>query len=46
MSYARQHLAEVRLIVERLDADAVERVAEVLDGRRARGSGPRSERRT
>jgi D-sedoheptulose 7-phosphate isomerase len=37
MSYARQHLAEVKQIVERLDADAVERVAEVLDGRRARG---------
>ena len=37
MSYARQHLTEAREILDRLDADAVERVADVLDGRRARG---------
>jgi D-sedoheptulose 7-phosphate isomerase len=37
MSYARQHLGEARKIVDGLDADAIERVVDVLDGRRARG---------
>jgi D-sedoheptulose 7-phosphate isomerase len=37
MSYASQHLAEARRILDAIDADEVEKVAEVLDGRRARG---------
>jgi len=37
MSYAVQHLAEVGEIVRRLDAAAVERVADVLAATRARG---------
>jgi D-sedoheptulose 7-phosphate isomerase len=37
VSYARQHLDEARLILDRLDADAIERVAEVLLAVRARG---------
>ncbi len=37
MSYARQHLAEAARILELLDAEAIERVAAVLAGRRARG---------
>jgi D-sedoheptulose 7-phosphate isomerase len=37
MSYARQHLTEARRIIDGLDADAIEKVVEVLDGRRARG---------
>jgi D-sedoheptulose 7-phosphate isomerase len=37
MSYARQHLGEARRIVETLDAEAIEKLVDVLDGRRARG---------
>jgi D-sedoheptulose 7-phosphate isomerase len=37
MSYARQHLGEAKRIIDGLDADAIERVVDVLDGRRARG---------
>jgi len=37
MSYARQHLAEAAQILARIDADEVERVVQVLEGRRARG---------
>ncbi len=37
MSYARQHLSEAKQIIDRLDVEAVERVADVLDARRARG---------
>jgi D-sedoheptulose 7-phosphate isomerase len=37
MTYSEQHLAETRAIVERLDAAAIERVATVLAGVRARG---------
>jgi len=37
MSYARQHLAEAAQILARIDADEVERVVQVLEGRRTRG---------
>jgi len=37
MSYARQHLAETARIVEQLDADAIERVVDVLAAVRERG---------
>jgi hypothetical protein len=30
MSYARQHLDEAKRIIDRLDAEAIERVADVL----------------
>ncbi len=37
MSYVRQHLDEVRTIIDRLDTDAIERVADVLLTVRERG---------
>jgi D-sedoheptulose 7-phosphate isomerase len=37
MSYARQHLDEARQIIEQLDADAIERMADVLHAVRERG---------
>jgi D-sedoheptulose 7-phosphate isomerase len=37
MSYAKQHLSEARAIIDGIDVAAVERVVDVLDGRRARG---------
>jgi D-sedoheptulose 7-phosphate isomerase len=37
MTYARKHLSEARQIIDRIDAEEVERVVDVLDGRRARG---------
>jgi D-sedoheptulose 7-phosphate isomerase len=37
MSYARQHLQEAARIIEGLDADAIERMAEALAGVRSRG---------
>ena len=37
MSYARQHLAEAKQILELIDTEAVERVAELLAEVRARG---------
>jgi D-sedoheptulose 7-phosphate isomerase len=37
MTYSQQHLAETAAIIERLDAGAIERVAEVLAGVRQRG---------
>ena len=37
MSYARQHLEESKRIIELIDPDAVERVAEILAAVRARG---------
>jgi D-sedoheptulose 7-phosphate isomerase len=37
MSYARQHLDEARRIIERLDADAIERMADALAAVRQRG---------
>jgi D-sedoheptulose 7-phosphate isomerase len=37
MSYARQHLKEAADIIQALDADAIERVAEALAGVRSRG---------
>jgi len=37
MSYARQHLQEAAQIVDRLDADAIDRIAEVLADVRRRG---------
>ena len=38
MTYARQHLDEARrVIVQALDADAIERVVDVLHATRARG---------
>jgi len=37
MSYARQHLDEARRIIDLIDHDAVERVAELLAAVRARG---------
>jgi D-sedoheptulose 7-phosphate isomerase len=37
MSYARQHLQEAARIIEGLDADAIERMAEVLASVRSRG---------
>lgn len=37
MSYARQHLDEARSIIDRLDAEAIERIADVLLAVRERG---------
>lgn len=37
MSYTRQHLTEVRQILERLDPEAIEHMAEILEARRGRG---------
>jgi len=37
MSYARQHLEEAKRIIDLIDHDAVERVAELLSAVRARG---------
>jgi D-sedoheptulose 7-phosphate isomerase len=37
MSYARQHLQEAARIIDSLDADAIERMAEVLANVRSRG---------
>ena len=37
MSYARQHLEEAKRIIDLIDHDAVERVAEILAAVRARG---------
>jgi D-sedoheptulose 7-phosphate isomerase len=37
MSYARQHLKEAAEIIDRLDADEIERMVEVLAGVRSRG---------
>jgi len=37
MSYARQHLSEAKRIIDQLDADAIERAAEILAAVRARG---------
>ena len=37
MSYARQHLDEARRVIDRLDAEAIERVADVLHAIRERG---------
>jgi D-sedoheptulose 7-phosphate isomerase len=37
MSYARQHLDESRRVIDELDADAIERVVDVLHATRARG---------
>jgi len=37
MSYARQHLDEARRVIDRLDAEAIERVADVLHAVRERG---------
>jgi D-sedoheptulose 7-phosphate isomerase len=37
VSYARQHLDEARQIIDRLDADAIERIADVLLAVRERG---------
>jgi D-sedoheptulose 7-phosphate isomerase len=37
MSYARQHLDEARRVIDQLDADAIERVADVLHSVRERG---------
>jgi D-sedoheptulose 7-phosphate isomerase len=37
MSYARQHLDEARTVLDRLDTDAIERVADVLLAVRQRG---------
>ena len=37
MSYARQHLQEAARIIEGLDADAIERMAEALASVRSRG---------
>jgi D-sedoheptulose 7-phosphate isomerase len=37
MSYARQHLDEAKRIIDLIDHDAVERVAEILAGVRGRG---------
>jgi D-sedoheptulose 7-phosphate isomerase len=37
MTYARQHLDESRRVIDELDADAIERVVDVLHATRARG---------
>ena len=37
MSYARQHLDESRRVIDELDADAIERVVDVLHATRTRG---------
>jgi D-sedoheptulose 7-phosphate isomerase len=37
MSYARRHLDEAKRIIDELDADAIERAAEILAAVRARG---------
>jgi D-sedoheptulose 7-phosphate isomerase len=37
MSYARQHLDESKRVIDGLDADAIERVADILHATRARG---------